>query len=194
MTDRTPSFDDLAGDDLSVPERERLQSVHDLLLAAGPPPELSPSLERAPDVAPAGAIPRVRRYRYRYTAFAAAAVVAVTLFGAGYAIGHRGDRNAVQTVAMTGPGGAKASITVYAADSAGNWPMTLDVSGLEQLPDGKTYALWLTRKGKLVDQCGTFAVTGATTEVELNAPYSLRDYDGWVVVRTGETTPLLSTA
>ena len=40
MTERGPSFDDLVGDDLAPAERERLLRVHELLIQAGPPPEL----------------------------------------------------------------------------------------------------------------------------------------------------------
>src|SRR5436189_4606471 len=43
MTD-TPDFRDLVGDDLTPEERERLKRVHDLLVSAGPPPELPPAL------------------------------------------------------------------------------------------------------------------------------------------------------
>ena len=44
MSDR-PTFDELAGgDDLSPEEAARLERVHDLLVAAGPPPELPPHL------------------------------------------------------------------------------------------------------------------------------------------------------
>src|SRR5206468_2040698 len=42
-------FDELVGGgDLEATERERLERVHDLLVAAGPPPELPPALEQAP--------------------------------------------------------------------------------------------------------------------------------------------------
>ncbi|HJR96018.1 MAG TPA: hypothetical protein VJ807_11350, partial [Gaiellaceae bacterium] len=34
-----PRLDDLVGSDLEPQERARLERVHDLLLAAGPPPE-----------------------------------------------------------------------------------------------------------------------------------------------------------
>ena len=45
MTD----FDDVVGgDDLSPDEEARLRRVHDLLMEAGPPPDLPPELERAP--------------------------------------------------------------------------------------------------------------------------------------------------
>lgn len=190
MTDRTPSFDDLVDSDLPAEERARLRVAHDQLLAAGPPPELPPSLREAPAEPVASVITLPRRHRY--TAIAAAAVVAIGLFGAGYAIGHRGGaKEPVQTVAMTGARGATASIELFARDEAGNWPMKLEVSGLPPLPRGKTYALWLTRKGKLADPCGTFTVAAGTTRVPLNAPFQLKEYDGWVVVRTGTTTPFL---
>jgi hypothetical protein len=32
-----------------------------------------------------------------------------------------------------------------------------------------------------------------TTVVPMNAPYKLRDFDAWVVVEEGSTTPLLTT-
>jgi hypothetical protein len=34
-------------------------------------------------------------------------------------------------------------------------------------------------------------VAAGTTEVPLNAPYRLRQFDDWVVVRTGTTAPIL---
>ena len=37
----SPDFDDLVGTDLDPAERARLERVHDLLMAAGPPPDLS---------------------------------------------------------------------------------------------------------------------------------------------------------
>ena len=44
MSDRPPSFDELAGgDDLSPEEAARLERVHNLLIEAGPPPELPPA-------------------------------------------------------------------------------------------------------------------------------------------------------
>jgi hypothetical protein len=192
MTERHPSFDDLVGGDLTPAERERLQSVHELLLRAGPPPELPPALELPPAVETAQVIPFPRRYRF--TAIAAAAAIAVVLFGAGYLLGGNGGSPSVlRTVEMRGSGGAVASLAVFAKDDAGNWPMELTVSGLEPLPAGETYELWLTRNGKLADPCGTFAVARGRTKVPLNAPYRLRDYDGWVVVRAGTTTPVLTT-
>ena len=63
--------------------------------------------------------------RRRYTAIAAVAIAATVLFGVGYAIGGRDSPDKpVQTIAMTGPAGATASIALLATDEAGNWPMT----------------------------------------------------------------------
>ena len=47
---RNPNLDELVGTDTTGAERERLQHVHDLLLEAGPPPELSPELEAGPNL------------------------------------------------------------------------------------------------------------------------------------------------
>jgi len=186
MSDHTPPFDEIV--EHTDPERDRLQGAHLLLTAAGAPPELPPWLESAPPEPRSRVIALGRR---RSTVVATAAVAATMLFGIGYAIGAR-DRPAppVQTVAMQG-GGATASIDVFSHDAAGNWPMTLRVSGLASLPRGQTYALWLTAHGKLAEPCGTFTVASGTTEVPLSAPYPLKEYDGWVIVRSGTTGPFL---
>lgn len=190
MSDRTPSFDDLVAPD--DPERSRLLEAHDLLVAAGAPPELPPALETAPPEPRARVIALPRR---RSTAIAMAAVAAAILVGIGYSIGGRGGAESpVQTIAMHGASGAAASIAVLPRDAAGNWPLALEVSGLPALPPGETYTLWLTRNGRLAASCGTFAVAAGTTKVPLNAPYDLRQYDSWVVVRTGSSKVLLSTA
>ena len=187
MNEPTPPFDEIV--DRADPERERLRSAHDLLLATGAPPELPPSLEAPPPEPRARVIPLPRR---RYTAIAAVAVAATVLFGVGYAIGGRDSPDKpVQTIAMNGPAGAAGSIALLPQDLAGNWPMTLEVAGLPPLPRGMTYTLWLTHEGKLAESCGTFAVAAGTTKVPLNAPYRLKEFDGWVVVRTGTTQPFL---
>ena len=46
---REPTLDELIGADTTGAERERLQHVHELLLEAGPPPEVSPELEQGPE-------------------------------------------------------------------------------------------------------------------------------------------------
>jgi hypothetical protein len=190
MSDRRPpSFDELVDPD--DPDRARLLAAHDLLTAAGAPPELPPSLEEAPPEPKSGSV--ITFPRRRYTAIAAVAVAAIVLLGVGFAIGNRNSPDeAVQTIAMKGPGGATASIALLPADEAGNWPMRLEVSGLPALPAGKTYTLWLRHDGKLAESCGAFKVSSGTTKVPLNAPYRLKNFDDWVIVRTGTTTPLVA--
>src|SRR6266545_4565068 len=43
-----PDFDELIGGDMPEEERERLRHAHELLVQAGPPPELAPELEAVP--------------------------------------------------------------------------------------------------------------------------------------------------
>ena len=179
---------DLVGDeDLDPIERARLERVHDLLVRAGPPPELPPSLAHAPEPPSARVLSFPRRYRY--TALAAAAIVAVALFGLGYLAGGGPDPGPVRTVVMTGAGDARADLDVFEKDAAGNWPMELRAEGL---PAGR-YELWLTRSGELAESCGVFAVEGDEVTVPLNAPFPLRQFDGWVVVRAGQDEPVLTT-
>ena len=187
-----PDFDELVGGDPTGAERERLRRVHELLIEAGPPPELPPQLASAPDEPRASVIPIPQR-RWRTTGLAAAAALLIA-FGAGWLIGGRVGADHVQrTVAMTGPRGAQASIDVLSADAAGNWPMVMTVRGLPVLPRGHSYTLWLTKNGKLDSPCGNFVVGKGATTVRLNAPYHLKEYSGWVVVPQGSTAPVLET-
>lgn len=187
MSDRRPDFDELVGDELGGDERARLLRVHELLVEAGPPPELS---SRAPvDVHPR---------RRRGARLAIAAALAVAVFAVGVVVGDRSDGRGVDfVVAMSGTAAAadaSASLAVFDIDEAGNWPMEVTVHGLEPTASGRPYELWLTKEGKLATLCGSFR-TGpdGSAEVPMNAPYELRDFDGWVVVEEGSTTPLLTT-
>ena len=188
MSERTPPpFDAIVDPD--DPDRDRLENAHRLLVAAGPLPELPPRLEQPPSEPNARVLAFPRR---RYTAIAAVAIAAMILLGVGYAIGARDNPPApVKIIAMTGPSGATASLELMAIDRAGNWPMTIQVKGLAPLPRGRTYALWLTKEGKLADPCGTFVVGEGTTEIPLNAPYRLKRYSGWVVVESGTKGPFV---
>ena len=188
MSDTPPRFDDLVDSD--DPARARLLETHELLVAAGPPPELPPELAHAPAPPDGKVVPFARR---RFTAIGAVAIAATVLFGIGYVVGGRdAPGSPVYTVTMTGANNASATIDVLAQDEAGNWPMRFVVSGLPVLPKGSTYTLWLTKDGKLAEPCGAFVVASGTTEVPLNAPYPLKQFDDWVVVRTGTTEPLLT--
>ena len=183
----TPDFDDLVGTDLEPAERARLERVHDLLVAAGPPPEPS---------APAVVHPMPRRRRGALLAVAAA--LAVAAFAIGAAVGnHTAGRSVDRVVAMNGTNdasAASASLKVFAADDAGNWPMEMRVVRLEPSARGRPFELWLTKKGQLAALCGSFFTSAdGSARVPLNAPYRFTDYDGWVVVEEGSKTPLLTT-
>jgi anti-sigma-K factor RskA len=191
-----PEFDDLVGRDIPADERERLRRVHELLVEAGAPPELPEGLQPVPDEARANVYPLFPKRRWAAAAALAAALAAAT-FGVGYLVGDReATAEPARVVVMDGTSGAsaaRASLAVYDVDEAGNWPMELTVRGLPPLPGGELYELWLTKDGKLAAPCGVFSVGSDTTVVPLTAPYTLRDFDGWVVVRQGSTEPVLTT-
>jgi hypothetical protein len=181
-------FDDLIDtEDLGPDEEARLRRVHDLLVQAGPPPDLPPSLERTPEAAEAEILqfPMLPKRRWAVAALVAASVAAIA-FGGGYAIGHsNGSSEALKVthvVSMHGPGGAQGVVRVSYRDSAGNWPMQMEVNGLPKQPDrNATYQLWLTHGHKPTELCGTFRVSGNPTIVRFTVPYKLAGVDGWVV-------------
>jgi hypothetical protein len=187
---RTPDFDDIVGGDLGREERERLERVHDLLVMAGPPPELTPEMERGPTLAMTLGRSSRRHVERRVALLAAAVMVLVVAFLGGYLAGHGnvGSLAGARTLKLVGTAqarGAQASLQVQAADPAGNWPMTLSVTGLPKLPQHGYYEVFLTRNSKIFAPCGTFLVKSATgaVSVQLNAPYELHRGDGWVVTK-----------
>jgi hypothetical protein len=194
-TPRRPDLDELIGDDVPPAERERLQRVHELLLQAGPPPELPQALELIEDE-PANVYPLFPKRRWAAAAAVAAALVALA-FGGGYLVGHRNDElkaeRIVTMAAVDKSSQARASLALFAIDDGGNWPMELTVRGLAALPEGRTYSLWLTKDGKPAALCGEFVVAGDKTVVPLNAPFKLKRFDGWIVTRTGSDAPVLTT-
>ena len=181
MTD----FDEVVGgDDLSPDEEARLRRVHDLLMQAGPPPDLPPALERPP-TEPAEAeivqFPMLPRRRWAMAAVVAAAL-ALLAFAGGYFVGHAKPTSFKTTriVPMHG-GNALALLRLGHKDDAGNWPMQLEVNNLPQRPKPQYYELWLTRHGKPVAPCGSFRVNQRNTTVQLSVPYDFSRFDGWVV-------------
>jgi hypothetical protein len=183
----TPDFEELVGRDLDPEERARLLHAHELLIAAGAPPELPPSLA-APSrrQVETPTTPFFNRRRNAAVALLAAAL-AVAAFGIGYLTGQHGGgfaekRTVVMHSAPGAPAGAIGSIALGHRDDAGNWQMLVRVSNLDKLSRGAYYTVWLTRNGHAVAPCGSFLVGSApTTEVRFTVAYKLKNFDGWVV-------------
>jgi hypothetical protein len=173
---RTPDFDELIGD-VDGAERERLRRAHELLVAAGPPPEMPLALASPPAVAP--------RRRRVALALLAAALATAAFAGGWFTRDTRDGFEVRREVPMRGTEAApvaSGSLQLGYPDEHGNWPMLVTVRGLRPLPEGGYYELLLTKGGKPIVTCGTFNVgrSGATT-VRLGASYTLSDFDGWVV-------------
>lgn len=182
-----PDFDELVGADLDPRERERLERVHELLIAAGPPPETAAVVVELPRRRRPGAL----------VALAAALAVAAFALGAALVADPSG-RVVDYDVAMQGTDSAptaSATLVVFELDDAGNWPMELRIDGLKPPASGRPYELWLTRDGELAALCGAFRTSAdGRAVVPMNAPYRFDDFDDWVVVERGTTTRLLTEA
>jgi hypothetical protein len=189
---RYPDFDDLVGRDIPAGERDRLRRAHDLLVEAGPPPELSPEMESIPwpedALAPMFGRRAARRRRPMVLAAAIATVaVAAFLLGQATTTDNSTSINARETVKLRGTAlarGAFASLELGKPDAAGNWPMVLHVKGLPNLNRGGYYDLYLTKSGVPLVSCGTINARGDTV-VRMSAAYNLENFDdnGWVIVR-----------
>ncbi len=200
-----PDFRDLVGEEGRPEELDRLQRVHELLVAAGPPPELSPAVANPPDVQESNVL-EFRRRRRATVFVLAAALATAAAFVIGYAVADkRAGFSASHIVPMHGVGqliAAKADIKIGSHDSGGNYPLEMSVKGLPQLPRGGWYELLLSKNGRPTLPCGDFAADGVPTTVRLSVPYDLSDlrksnrFDGWVVVRHvpgAPTTPVVMT-
>ena len=180
-------FNDIVDTEGLAPEEtERLRRVHELLVEAGPPPDLPPALEQPTNPTDAQVVdfPLLPPRRWAVAAVAAAALALVAL-GGGYLVGHSHAKPATfaaqRVVPMQGKG-ALAVLRIGRADEAGNWPMELLVSGLPTQKNRQAYyELWLTKNGKPVAPCGSFRVNARNTTVRLSVPYRFSRFDGWVV-------------
>jgi hypothetical protein len=186
-----PDFHELVGDDLAPEEEVRLRRVHDLLVEAGPPPELPLVLARPP----------ARRRRGWVAGLALAAALAVGAFLGGYFVGGGGKGfESAHRVPMHGVGSAlraSALIDVAEADPSGNYSVELHVKGLAPLPNQGYYVLYLTLHGKPIATCGIFKTSGmaGTARVRMTFPDDVGKFDGWIVTPagTGSRQVLLTT-
>lgn len=189
---REPGLEELIGAEATGAERQRLQHAHELLLQAGPPPELSPELEAGPSLGMTLRRERRRRaLKQRALVLLAAALTLVLVFFGGYAVANGGGGGSGAKPSALALAGTKfapeaqATLQVWPS-RAGNVPMTLDAVGLPKLPAHSYYEVYLVRNGKPWGSCGTFRVgPSGEVRVTLNAPYSLRKGDSWVVTRPG---------
>jgi hypothetical protein len=162
--------------------------VHDLLVAAGPPPELPPHLrEPEPELGTRDNVHFLPRRRAGMLLGLAAALAVLALLG-GYVLGQRHDRfpeaESVKMHSTVAASTASAVIHVGKADSAGNWPLKVDVKNLPALPKGQYYEMFLSLRGnQRAASCGTFRVSGGSSDIRLNAPYRLDRFNGWIVTR-----------
>jgi hypothetical protein len=189
---REPTLDDLIGGDATGAERQRLQNVHEQLLAAGPPPELTPKLEAGPTLGMT--LHRKRALKRRTMLLIAAVVAIVAVFFGGYAVGNHGGKGGKpieQSVALQGTKfapHAEGALQVWTSHDGYNWPMTLTVAGLKQLPPHAYYEVYLFRDGKIQTwgKCGAFRIGNSgrsAVTVTLTSPYTLEKGDTWVVTR-----------
>jgi hypothetical protein len=189
---RIPDFDDLVGREVSPAERARLHRAHELLVEAGPPPELSPEMDAVPwpDDALGPVFGRRGKRRTRPMLLAAAiatALVVGLIVGQATTSSDATSIDARETVELSGTklaDDAFATLQLGEAAKSGNWPMLLHVRGLPKLENGGYYDLYLTKGGVPLVSCGTFNARGET-DIRLSAAYNLErfDKDGWVVVR-----------
>jgi hypothetical protein len=194
---REPDFRELVGEDLPTEEAARLRHVHDLLLEAGPPPELPRSLavpaievSERPAREHQGMFQLLPRRRLG-AALALAATVALVAFVGGYVAGYRHHPAASkfateQTVRLHGTAldpDAVAVVRVGHEDANGNLPMLVTAEHLTRLPRNGYYTLALTKNGRPVVSCGTFRVRSdqARTTVRMAVAYDVTEFDGWVV-------------
>jgi hypothetical protein len=194
----SPDFRELVGDDVPEEERARLEHVHELLVAAGPPPEMPPGIaELSSEPENVVALPR----RRAGALLAIAAAIALFAVVGGYVAGRNGSDkfSTFKSLPMHGTAiaqTASATIDLGDIDQSGNWPLRVELRNLPSLPRGAYYEMYLTKHGKPVATCGTFVTSGSSSTVRLNAPYSLKRYDGWVVTRNlpgSRTNPVVLT-
>ena len=183
-----PEFRDLVGDEGTPEELARLRRAHDMLIAAGPPPELSPRLAEPPKAPAREHEGRFHRWR-NPAAFGLATAVAAAAFGVGYLVGS-GPSGFPESRSLTMHGvgqlaSAHATLAVGSQDAAGNYPLKMTVHGLPPVPKGGWYELLLSKHGRPTLPCGTFATARRPVTLQLSIPYDLSGFpklfDGWVV-------------
>ena len=177
---KRPDFNEIVGTEGSPEELAALRSMHELLLAADPPPATSVRRKRAPRMKPL--VPR--SWAIGAVGFAALTASLATGLAVFWSVGQDGDAGQAFTRPMHGVGAAAAAsavVRVGSQDVNGNRTLRMSVHSLPALSKG-WYTLYLTSKGKPMVPCGVFETgTSGAARVEMNAPAGLGEYDGWIV-------------
>lgn len=188
----SPFEDFIDAEGLDPEERERLRRVHELLLEAGPPPELPASLSRLRPRAARARVLQLPERRRLLAGLALAAALAAAAFGGGYVVANHGSAgfSTVRVAAMTGPN-ALGTVRVGAPDSSGNWPIRFRAQGLPKLVGRYSYyELFVVRHGKPGFPCGGFKVAGpGTTSVTFKVPYDVTSTTRWVLTAIDHEDP-----
>jgi hypothetical protein len=177
MTD----FDELIGAEPTGAERERLRSVHELLVEAGPAPELSSALAAGPKNTTMGSRVLTVSRRRRVTILMAAAALVVLVVAIATNVHIRGSRYPSLAMQATSfAPGATGTLEILPAKGK-TQPLQLEVKGLTPLK--RPYVVYLVRNGRLVAPCGSFTVSRASRDltVKLDSPYRLGNADRWIV-------------
>jgi hypothetical protein len=176
---------DLEG--LGPVEVSRLRRMHDLLVAAGPPVDLPAALTGPPtDLDGTNVIALPPRRRKPAALVLLAAAIAAACFGGGYVLANQAHHSSIDTirvVPLKGEQNSFASLRVGSADSDGNWPVVLTVTGLKHLSNAQAhYVLMLWDNGKPSAVCGMFKVgKNGDATVTFNVPYTIGKSTRWVV-------------
>ena len=179
------TFDVLVGEEPEGAERERLRTVHDLLVEAGPPPELTPHIAAGPTLnMTLGRVRTLAKSRRRVIVPAVAAAVLLALI-LGLSLGGGGEGlTAIPLKGTAAEPNAAGTLALLAA-TKNTQPMVVNVHGLEP----GTYAVYLVHNGRSWEKCGTFKVTSLAggRPATINSPYRARAGDTWVVTRPTAT-------
>lgn len=114
------------------------------------------------------------------------------VFLLGYGVGAHDDT--FRTSWVSPLGGTRAapyavgSVQGGPPDRGGNTPLLVTVRGLEILPAGERYVLYVRRFDRPTARCGEFTVGTGTTQVHLSYPGLTREPRGWLIARGPATT------
>jgi hypothetical protein len=169
--------------DVSSDELEELREIDAMLRSVHTAPAaLPPALARPP------AQLRLSRRSWTIVRLAIAASVVMAVAAVSLAVTQwlntRDDFQERANVALEATGnapGAGGMIRLGEPDARGTWELELTVSGLEELPPGSFYVLWLGKDGRYAATCGSFRAAGESTTYRWEAAYRLADYDEWVI-------------